>query len=98
MVNLCIKLNIFLYHGGHAVNDTISEDPNPTEGQPTPADSLANRMICYTAQGLSQDFHHVNIIFFNAYVPQFLAIKTCFGNLPSFYLRPLPGPGHGSLV
>ena len=46
---------------GHAVNDSISTagGPNPTEETPPPGDFLANRMICFMAQGLSQDFHHV---------------------------------------
>ena len=46
---------------GHAVNDSISTGggPNSTEETPPPGDFLANRMICFMAQGLSQDFHHV---------------------------------------
>ena len=45
---------------GHAVNDSISTGggSNSTEETP-PGDFLANRMICFMAQGLSQDFHHV---------------------------------------
>ena len=48
---------------GHAVNDVISEESNTNE-QSVSNDSLANRMICYMAQGLSQDFHHVSIFDF----------------------------------
>ena len=52
--------NIYTVIIGHAVNDSISTGggPNSTEETP-PGDFLANRMICFMAQGLSQDFHHV---------------------------------------
>ena len=42
------------------MNDSISTGggPNSTE-ETSPGDFLANRMICFMAQGLSQDFHHV---------------------------------------
>ena len=50
---------------GHAVNDPISTGggPNSTEETAPPGDFLANRMICFMAQGLSQDFHHVRYFF-----------------------------------
>ena len=46
------------------MNDSISTGggANPTEETP-PEDFLANRMICFMAQGLSQDFHHVRYFF-----------------------------------
>ena len=49
---------------GHAVNDVISEESNTNEQTVPNNDSLANRMICYMAQGLSQDFHHVKYFLF----------------------------------
>ena len=52
--------NMYTVIIGHAVNDSISTGggSNSTEETP-PGDFLANRMICFMAQGLSQDFHHV---------------------------------------
>jgi hypothetical protein len=48
---------------GHAVNDTVasSGEIESIASAGTPNDALANRMICYMAQGIAQNFHQVSI-------------------------------------
>ncbi len=56
---------------GHAVNDTVMNFEK--KGEPvaaTPKDAFANRIFCYMAQGLSQNFHQVN--------KKVLKLKTSF--------------------
>ena len=48
---------------GHAINDTMDEDTNTDVPKVLSNEALANRIICYTVQGIAKEFQHVSNIY-----------------------------------